>query len=360
MTLTDLHLNLGAALAPDAIPLHYGQPLVEYQMMHDRVVVLDRSHEGRLSVRGPDRHAFLHRMSTNSITSLSEGQGCVTLFLTPQGRIIERAFVYSHTDEVILISEPGRGAALESLLRRNIFFQDHVTVESLTDSTAHLALHGPQADALMESLHPHITDSPVLFGQSILIAGISVLAIRRKPLVGTHWALICPVQAASQVFAAVLEHGQAFGVKPAGALAYHVHRVRVGYPAGREVSSDYIPLEVGLWDDLHFSKGCFTGQEIIARMESRQKVARTLVTLALSQMVDAPASVLYEGREIGTLTSTAAAPDGNVFGLAIVKREGAVVGRNVILGPNAVTAHITGYGGVQPPFIETLQDSGSE
>jgi len=360
MTLTQLHLTLGAALAPDAIPLHYGQPLVEYEMMHDRAVVLDRSHEGRLSVRGPDRHAFLHRMSTNSITSLSEGQGCVTLFLTPQGRIIERAFVYSHTDEVILISEPGRGPALESLLRRNIFFQDHVTVESLTDATAHLALHGPQADALMERLHPHITDSPVLSGQSIVIAGISVLAFRRKPLVGAHWALICPVNAAPAIFAALLEMGQPSGVRPAGALAHHVHRVRVGYPSGREVSSDYIPLEVGLWDDLHFTKGCFTGQEIIARMESRQKVARILVTLTLSQMVDAPAPVSYEGREIGTLTSSAAAPDGNLFGLAVVKREGAVIGRNVLLGTNAVTASITGYGGVQPPFIETLQDNGSE
>lgn len=360
MTLRDFHLHLGAALAPDGIPLHYGQPLVEYETLQDRAVILDRSHEGRLSVRGPDRHAFIHRMSTNSITSLSEGQGCVTLFLTPQGRILERAFVYNHTDELVLISEPGRGAALEAFLRRNIFFQDRVTIESFTEVTSHLALHGPQADEVMERLHPHISDAPVLFGRSILIDGISVLAIRRKALIGAHWALICPAQATSQVMTALLDLGQSMGVRPAGALAYHVHRVRVGYPAGREVTSDYIPLEVGLWDDLHFNKGCFTGQEIIARMESRQKLARTLVKLSLSKMIDAPVPISYEGREIGTLTSSAAAPDGNVFGLAVVKRESAVIGHTVSLGTLAIPAHITGYGGVQPPFIEILQDTGNE
>ncbi len=360
MTLKDLHLALGAQLAPDSIPLHYGQPDIEYDTLREHVALLDRSHEARLSVRGPDRHVFLNRMSTNAITSLGEGEACVTLFLTPQGRLLERVFVYNHTDELILISEPGHGEALEGLLKRNIFFQDHVTVSSLTDATAHLALHGPQADALLESVQPHIAQTPVLFGRPLLIAGISVLAVRRKALVGAHWALMCPIEDAPQLFTALLEKGQAFGLRPAGSLAYHGHRVRVGYPSGREISSDYLPLEVGLWDDLNFAKGCYTGQEIIARMESRQRVARTLVTLHLSQMVDSPAPVFYEGRKIGTLTSSALAPDRNVYGLAVVKRDMAVTGHTLTVGPHAIPARISGRGGVQPPFIDVIQDSGSE
>src|SRR5215207_813037 len=98
------------------------------------MVVLDRRHEGRLSIQGQDRHTFLNRMTTNAITSLKEGQACVTLFLNPQGRILERAFVYNHTDELILISEPGRGESLENLLRRNIFYQDRVSITSLTET----------------------------------------------------------------------------------------------------------------------------------------------------------------------------------------------------------------------------------
>lgn len=360
MTLTDLHVQLGAVLAPDGIPLHYGQPLNEYGAFVHQAVLLDRRHEGRLSVRGADRQAFLHRMSTNSITTLGEGEACVTLFLTPQGRILERVFVINRTDELILLSEPGRSAALESLLRRNIFYQDKVSIDSLNEATGHLALHGAQADAFMESLHPHLTDAPVLFGRTIVIDGISVLAIRRKAIVGAHWALIYPADASVQLFTALLTLGQGFGLRPAGALAYHAQRVRVGYPAGREVGSDYIPLEVGLWDDLHFGKGCYTGQEIIARMESRQRVARTLVTLSLSQMIDAPAAVSLDGYEVGTLTSSAAAPDSNIYGLAVVKREAAIIGQTLALGTDNSPALITGYGGIRPPFIETIHDSGSE
>jgi folate-binding protein YgfZ len=360
MTLSDLHTQLGAVLAPDGIPLHYGHLLSEYEAFSHQAVLLDRRHEGRLSVRGTDRQAFLHRMSTNSITTLKAGEACVTLFLTPQGRILERVFVYNRGDDLILISEPGRSAALESLLRRNIFYQDHVSIESLNETTGHFALHGPQADAFMESLQPGLADAPDLHGQTIMIDGLSVLAIRRKPITGTHWALISSADVSEQLFTALLTLGEAFGLRPAGGLAYHIQRVRAGYPAGREVSSDYIPLEVGLWEDLHFAKGCYTGQEIIARMESRQRVARTMVTLTLSQMVDAPAAVFLDGHEIGTLTSSAAAPDRNIFGLAVVKREAAEIGQSLTIGTGTVPALITGYGGVRPPFIETIHDSGSE
>src|SRR5690606_27230476 len=116
---------------------------------------------------------------------------------------------------------------------------------------------------------------------------------------------IAPVESADRVWTALLAAGADHGLQPAGSLTYNVLRIRAGRPGvGRELSADYLPLEVGLWDEISFNKGCYTGQEIIARMESRSRLAKTIVTLALDALVEAPAPISIDEREVGTLTSS--------------------------------------------------------
>ncbi len=98
-------------------------------------------------------------------------------------------------------------------------------------------------------------------------------------------------------------------------------------PGLPELNEQYIPLEAGLWDDVSFTKGCYTGQEIIARLESRGRLAKTLVGVALSGPV-APGSVWEaEGRPQGELTSATALPDGRWIGLGFVRPDLAAPGR---------------------------------
>ncbi len=138
-----------------------------------------------------------------------------------------------------------------------------------------------------------------------------MIVLRDQPLSGAHYRLIVPEAQAADVWAALLEAALTAGLIPAGSLTYNALRIRAGRPAaGHELSTDYLPLEVGLWDEISFTKGCYTGQEIIARMESRGRLAKVMVTLRLDAAVEAPAPISLEGREVGTLTSSVQTPDG--------------------------------------------------
>ncbi len=146
--------------------------------------------------------------------------------------------------------------------------------------------------------------------------------------------------------------GQPHGLIAAGSLTYNTLRIRSGRPGiGRELTEDYIPLELGLWDEVSFQKGCYTGQEIIARMESRGRLAKTIVALRLSAMVDAPADLFHDGKRIGTLTSNVSAPDGEVFGIGLVRPSLAHIGQALSV-TNGVTATIRALPGVQPPELQ--------
>jgi tRNA-modifying protein YgfZ len=349
--MTDLrehHLASGAKVADDGIPLYYTDLLTEYRAALDAAVLLDRSHEGRIRARGKDRAAVLHRISTNDLLSLVPGEGRPTLFTTNTARILDRALVYNHpADALTLLTGPGRGEALMAYLKRNIFFRDDLQLQDLRPTTRQFALHGQTADAVIEALHPPAKMFAPLHSGDATIAGVSVFLARRKPYSGTHWTMIVPAEGAVEVWKAIL----AAGSIPAGSLTFNTLRIRAGRPGvGRELTEDYIPLELGLWDEVSFTKGCYTGQEIIARMESRNRLAKTLVTLNLPRLVDAPADILHDNKRIGTLTSSVRAPDGTIYAMGVVKPSLAIRGQALTIGD--MTATVADLPGVQPPLLE--------
>ena len=146
------HRALGARLAPDQIPLDYGDPGAEFAAALDAAILLDRSHEGRVLLTGRDRFELVNRMSTNEISGLASNGGTATIFTNPNARILFRAVCFNRPDGLLLISEAGQGEALANYLRRNIFFGDRVAVDDITAETAHFALHGRDASAAIEAL----------------------------------------------------------------------------------------------------------------------------------------------------------------------------------------------------------------
>jgi folate-binding protein YgfZ len=344
----------GATLAPDGIPLQFSDLASEYDAALNQAVLLVRSHEGRLAMYGRDRLALMHRISTNHLEALKAGEGAATIFTNANARIIDRAVVLSRDDRALILTEPGRGPALENMLRRNIFFNDDARLENITESTVQFALHGPQADAVMATLLPATSALP-LFGSAEVEVGVaSVIIARNKPLAGAHWTVIAPVDSAAAVWEALLAAGKPFGLRPAGSLTYNTLRIRAGRPGvGRELSDTYIPLEVGLWDEISFRKGCYTGQEIIARMESRNRLARVMVSLSLSAPVDAPADLLDGGKIVGRVTSSVTTPQGEHLGIAVIKTDSATLShRMAVVGSNAI-ATVTGFAAVPPPMVES-------
>lgn len=351
--LPEYHRQLGARLAPDDIPLDYGDRAAEYDAAIQGAIVLDRSHEGRILLEGESRFELVNRMSTNQMLGLSEFEGRATVFTNANGRILFRALCYNLPRGLLVVSEAGQGSTLADYLRRNIFFGDQVSVRDLSAETAQFGLHGANADSIIDCIVQGHADSAPLYSMETEIAGQAVTVARRKSIAGGHWALICSLAEAVALHRHLLEVGAAFDLRPAGSLTYNLLRIRSGRPAGLELSADYIPLEVGLWDEVSFEKGCYTGQEIIARMESRQRVAKLLVHMSLSEYVAAPAQIFAGERSAGRLTSCAKAPDGQVFALAVLKREFARPGAALQVGDKGQAAQVAAYAGEQPAFLRS-------
>ncbi|MBK9125926.1 MAG: folate-binding protein YgfZ [Chloroflexi bacterium] len=343
------HARWGAFVADDGIPQHYGSPYAEFEAAHRSSVVLDRSHEARLRVDGTDRLALIHRTSTNDVERLAAGSGRPTIFTNANGRVLERAEVYAAADHAVLIGGPGRASALHHVIRSNVFFRDDIKVHDMASATAMFAVHGPRSADVLSGVGIDVSGLALFGHTSAQIAGGPAWIARAKPLTGDHLRVIVPAANALAAWDAIVSAAAEIRGLPAGSETYHILRVEAGVPAaGSELTDGFIPLELGLWDEVSFSKGCYTGQEIIARMESRGKLAKTIVTLALDAPVTAPADLLIGGKRAGTLTSLAITPDGQALGIGVLKPEFARAGVQVAT-PDGSTGTVSGTPGVQPP-----------
>ncbi len=353
MNLQERYQRLGATVAPDGIPLHFGDQKAEYEAAQNNAVLMDRSHEGRLETSGRDRLEIIQRISTNDVGHMVIGEGRPTILASATGRIIDRLVAYNHSEKALITTEPGRGQVVREFLQRQIFFNDDMRIQDLGTSTKQFVLHGPQAEAIVKLFAPDAGKQTYLECVNATIAETEVIFLKRKPLVGTQWVVIVPNEKAVDVWQTIVAAGQPFGLLPAGSLTFNVLRIQAGRPGvGRELSTDFIPLEAGLWDEVSFKKGCYTGQEILARMESRNKLAKTMVTLKLSEMVESPMTLRLDGKEIGTLTSSVMTPRGEAIGIGFVKVAAAEPGQAFAVGDKQSSAQILTLAGAQPPALE--------
>lgn len=339
----------GAVVGDDGIPQHFGDLPAEYEAALNAAVLLDRSHEARLRLDGDDRYPLLQRISTNDVLNLSQGSGRATIFTNPTGRVLDRVEVYAGEAHAMLVGGPGRAESLRSYLQRNIFFRDKVRLSDLTAGTRQFGLHGPQAEAVATRFAP---EAAALSRYSYIpanIAGAAVMIARARPLTGSHFRIIVAAEQATVVWDTLTSAGADVPLRPAGSQLYNILRIRAGVPgAGRELSEEYIPLELGLWDEVSFAKGCYTGQEIIARMESRGKLAKTITSVRLEAATDSPADLTADGKRAGTLSSAVTAPDGVHYGIALVRPELAREGARFATA-SGIGVTVAALPGAQPP-----------
>jgi folate-binding protein YgfZ len=305
-----------------------------YKAAYEGAALYASEARGRVFMRDRDRAALLHRLSTNQIERLAPGQGADTVLTTPIGRIIDLLGVYVLDDALLLVTSPGRGPAIFAHLRKNIFFNDKVKVEDATQSLGQLALYGPEAPALLAGLGLPGAGLPAHGVAVAAWAGEPLYVAACRPIGGAGLWLIAPPPALAELAAALT----AAGARPLDEPTHEVLRVEAGYPAyGRELSQEYIPLETGLWDAVSFNKGCYVGQEIIARMESRGRLAKSLRGLRLAahpELPAEPAAPLAKldagGKEAGDLTSVVVSPRHGLIGLAYVRTAHAEAGTRLV------------------------------
>ena len=269
-------------------------------------VYLDRSTTGCIEVTGRDRLALVNRLSTNALLPLQPGQGQITVLTTNIGRIIDLVTVLAIDENTIwVITSANRGGEIAQYLRGNKFFNDEFTVREQTEMVSQMRLYGPRSTALLATLTGLALDDLATWhhvtGQ---IDGCPVRLVRIRPIRAGGWAIFSDVAAADAVIEAVDKAGAVLLDR----ATFNLLRVEAGYPNVAELNREYIPLEANLWDAVSFSKGCYVGQEIIARMESRGKLAKKLMGLKLSGEVQVPAELLSAGKNAGDLTSVVYSP----------------------------------------------------
>ncbi len=285
-----------------------------YAALRDGAAVLERAQGGLLELTDGDRVDFLQRMTTNDMTALRPGQSAVTVLTSPTARVLFVFTVLCRAEALWLLPAPGQAEALERHLRRNIFFMDKVKVRNLGDGGRRLRVVGPRAAAALAAAGLLATD--LADDAWAEVGDAAVLRQERYDVPG--YEVIVPAAAA----AGFLQQLQAAGAQRLDGDAYHARRVELGRPApGAELVEEFNPLEAGLAWACAENKGCYTGQEIIARQITYDKVTRMLVGLRSHQPLAAGAEVMAEGRSAGVVTSVAHSPALDApIALAVVKR----------------------------------------
>ncbi len=293
---------------------------LEYAEAQTGCVMIDASAWGRLKFTGKNRVDFLHRMSTNDLLKLAIGEGAGTVFTTPIARIIDRTVVYVRKDDMLMLTSRGNQARVVQWLRKYIFFNDDVQIKDVTNETGMISLYGAAANPIISRVTGEaLAALPLHDWRTIQIAEVNVMIARADPIANGGFHLIFEREAQAKVRQTLLDTE----VLPIGEETYQVLRVEAGQPEfGRELGDEYIPLEANLWNDVSFKKGCYTGQEIIARMESRQKLAKRLVGLRFSEPVMLPASLWIDDHEAGSVTSVVNSPALGWIGLGYLKASG--------------------------------------
>ena len=330
--------SAGATTATDFIERHgwelpavYTDVASEYQSATTTAAVHDASYMGRLKATGVDALDLLNRLSTNEVVGLEPGQGAPTILTTDRGRILDVIIVVNTGEHVLLLTSPGMQDPVIQYLDKYTIMED-LTVEDVSSSTAMLAVWGPKsaeylakaADTNLDGLPPYHSLSAEVGGRPVRLISCSLSGL-------PGYYVISSTEDASAVWQCLTNSG----VTPMGAAAYETARVTQGVPAqGSEMGDEFNPLEAGLIGSIDFTKGCYIGQEVIARLDTYKKVQKYLVKLAFAEGADvSPGAILtQEGKAVGKVTSVTSAPStGQGIGLAYVRTLQALVGARLEL-----------------------------
>lgn len=330
--LRDLQAATGATFTSIAsldVPASFGNDAAALQAAHEQVAIYDRSHWGCIQVKGADRIRFLHNQSTNNFQILQSGQGCDTVFVTSTARTIDLVTAYLLEDSVLLLTSPGYSQKLMQWMDRYIFFADKVELKDLTAETATFSLIGATADRVLQQLGwGAIVGQPRDSHQMFTLGEASVRVAVGSGLALPGYTLITNTEQAGTVWQTLTEQGAI----PLGEEAWQQLRIEQGRPEPeRELTDDYNPLEAGLWHTISLSKGCYIGQETIARLHTYKGVKQQLWGIRLNQPA-APNTVVTTGEEkVGTLTSCIPTETG-YLGLAYIRTKAASSGLQVAVG----------------------------
>ncbi|MGA9570040.1 MAG: aminomethyltransferase family protein [Candidatus Acidiferrales bacterium] len=358
------HQAAGATLASFhgcSLPERFTSFADEYRAAREAVAIFDTNWHTIVELAGPDRVRYLNAIVSNDVKSLGEGRGTLALLLNPQGHILAELEIYALQDKLLVLSHASVRERTVATLYKFIIMDD-VTLSDMTEEFGSLAIEGPRAGTVIaEACGLSLEGFSEQAVAEVQVDGVACHLIRHSHFGFPGAEIIAPREHLALLWknlraSVVAQHGAAIGMRAVNSL-----RLEAGIPWFPDDFNDtVIPHEAALeGTHISFSKGCYTGQEIVERVRSRGQVNRRRVQLKFST-VEAPAPLtrLYArdneakgaesatvetasagAKEVGIVTSSGFSPAANAaIGMAYVRREHNAFGS--VLNFNGGTAEV--------------------
>ena len=332
-----IHEQFGATFAKKHhdwnVAVQFTDAVSEHHAVRNSVGIADVSYRGRHQLIGEDRAKFLHRIISNDVEGLSAGQGTYATILTHRGKIIADLNLYILKDRIGVDTASETTEILFNELDKYIITDD-VELSDLTAETGAIAVHGPNASDLVQSVlgmnelaalperHNRFHEADALFNHT-------VVCVRTDTTGEIGYTLYTTVEALEPLWERLMSEGARFNVQPIGWNALESLRIEAGIPRyGTELTDAVIPLEAELEHAINFEKGCYIGQEIVARMKYRGHPNRLLRGIEIDSaptssecfVLHQDAPIFSADKEVGWITSSTFAPTlGKPIAMAYVR-----------------------------------------
>lgn len=278
-----------------------------------------------IRMEGSDVLDFIHRISTNSTKELKPFEKINTLFLNEKGRFIDRV-VLLNLEKYFLLNGYSNNGWLLNWVTKYIITED-IKTSDISGQYASISIIGPQAASFLTVILGDelktIDDKKVLSTTVDDFSFIVYLYNESKRL--KYYNILIEQNRLVDFVEYLMSNKSVFDVNPVGEKAFEIFRIEMGIPRENEINKNYNPHEVGLINEISFTKGCYIGQEVIARLDTYDKVQRGLYGITLDEIVDSTEQIIIrdlQNEEVGVVTSIANSSEHKKqIGLALVKKK---------------------------------------
>ena len=302
---------------------HFTDSTEEHHAVRRGVGIVDLSHRGRFRLTGNDRAVYLHRIISNDVEGLAVGEGNYATILTNRGKIIADMKVYVFEDSIDIETNAETTSILYQELDKYLIADD-VTIEDFSEHAGAVGVHGPNSAELIAEVYGFdVRDLREYHSIVDETDGRRVVCVRANETGEVGYNLCTASECIEGLWDTVLTKGRTFGAEPVGLTALNSLRIEAGIPRyGAELGDSVFPGEAELEQAISFEKGCYIGQEIVARMKYRGHPNRLLRGFEIvSDISPQSGDRLFDrDKEIGWLTSAVISPTlGKTIGMGYIR-----------------------------------------